>query len=135
MTHPANDVSPARYCVLLISDHDEVRRRLAGMLQRHHCEVIEAADAPSALIPLRHRADLSLIVLDISTREVARVVHRYFKDPASPSIPILVFSARPDSSVERRAPLSLVSLVELINRLLAWKRDECETNVWPVVTH
>jgi len=84
--------------ILLVEDDAETRHQVAALLQRHGYEVVEAADAESALARFAAGTpDLILLDLGLPDRDGLVVVERV---RAGGTTPILVLSAR-DREVDK----------------------------------
>lgn len=61
----AGSSSPHRHTVLLVDDSDDVREALETFLRQQSCEVVSAADAPTALAMLGDGLRPCLTLVDV----------------------------------------------------------------------
>jgi DNA-binding response OmpR family regulator len=101
-------VNAARARILLVEDHDNIRALLAEALEQEGYEVVECADAPSAIAWLDANAEISAVILDwiLGGAPAEGVLRRVLSHPASPGCVLTSgYRLAPQTAVRKRVVL------------------------------
>jgi signal transduction histidine kinase/CheY-like chemotaxis protein len=96
---PAIDV-PRGAIVLVVEDEAEIREQIVETLRDLGCEVIEAADGPTAIQTLRERSAIDLLITDVGLpgangRQVAAAARAVW-----PDLPVLLITGYAGTALE-----------------------------------
>lgn len=88
--------TPTRARVLVVEDHEFVRKLISTMLTRRGYDVVAVADGPTAIEAAVGDCDLVLLDLGLPGMDGLEVCRRLRADPRTNALPIVILTGRDD---------------------------------------